>query len=759
MMIRSRSLLAAALFALLLSPVPAWSQTASSPLAVEMIIGDKAVRAEGSGNIRWTEDGAAYTAVEPSSDVEGGSDIVRYELPDGARRVIIAATDLVPPGSDAPLDIDDYALSPDGRRLLVFTNSKQFRRTRAFGDYWLVDLDGKSLRKLGGDAPASSLMYAEFSPGGGQIAYVRENNLYVEPTAGDTPPRALTSDGDDLIVNGLGDWVYEEEFGLAKAFAWSPDSGRIAYWRFDTSGVGTFYMMKNTGGQYSQPIPLQYPKAGTTNSAVQVGAVEIGSGRTTWFKLEGDPRQTYVPQMSWAGGSDAVFIQYANRLQNRYEVLLGDPATGATSTRFVEQDEAWVEPNETPTWLRDGDAFTWLSERDGWRHLYVVPRQGGQAELRTPGDFDVISMLAIEPADGWAYFIASPDNPTQRYLYRAALDGEPRVERVTPAGEAGSHSYNISPGARWAIHRFSTADTPPIADLIDLASQAPVRELVRNQPLRDLLAANPAPETEFMKLDIGDGVALDAWLMKPADFDPSRKYPILVYVYGEPFGVTVTDQWGGARSLWHRMLTQRGYLVASIDPRGTAQPKGRAWRKSIYRQVGILASADLAAGVREMMSERPYIDANRVGVWGWSGGGAMTMNAMFRYPDLYQVGIAVAGPADQLLYDTIYQERYMGLPEDNAAGYREGSPIHFAGNLKGDLLLIHGTLDDNVHYQNLEQLAARLIAANKPFDMMAYPDSAHGISTGQNTQVHLYNLMTRYLDENLMQRDVAIEPR
>jgi dipeptidyl-peptidase-4 len=759
MTIRSGSVFAAVLFAFVLLPTAASSQTAGTPLDVETIVGAKAVRAEGSGNIRWTEDGSAYMSLEDSTGIEGGSDIVRHDLPGETRRVIVAASDLIPQGEQAPLNIGDYALSPDGRKLLVFTNTRQFRRTKAFGDYWLLDLDRKTLRKLGGDAPPSSLMYADFSPDGTRIAYVRGNNLYVEPTSGEAPPRALTGDGDELIVNGLGDWVYEEEFGLAKAFAWSPDSRRIAYWRFDTSGVGTFYMVKNTGGQYSQPIPLQYPKAGTTNSAVRVGSVEIESGRTTWFDLEGEPRQNYVPQMSWAGGSDAVFIQYANRLQNRFEVRLGDPVTGATSMRFVEQDEAWVELNDAPTWLRDGDAFTWLSEREGWRHLYVVPKQGGQPELRTPGEFDVMSVLAIDEAGGWAYFIASPDNPTQRYLYRATLAGEPRVERVTPDGQAGWHGYDISPGARWAIHRFSTAETPPVASLVDLSDQTVVRELTRNQPLRDLLAANPAPETEFLRLHIGDGVTLDAWLMKPAGFDPSKSYPILFYVYGEPFGLTVTDQWGGERALWHRMLAQQGYLVASIDPRGTPQPRGRAWRKSIYRQVGILASADLAAGVREMLSERPYIDPDRVGVWGWSGGGAMTMNAMFRYPDLYKTGIAVAGPADQLLYDSIYQERYMGLPDDNPAGYRDGSPIHFAENLEGDLLLIHGTLDDNVHYQNLEQLAARLIAANKPFDMMAYPDSAHGISTGENTKVHLFSMMTRYLDENLMQRDVDIETR
>ncbi len=710
------------------------------------------VRGEGLRDSRWGEDGESYLAVEDAP--KGGQDIVRYRIRDGARTVVVPATALVPKGMDKPLAIDGYSWSPDHRLLLIQTNSKPFRRTNALADHWLYDTTTKALRKIGGDAAASSVLYASFSPDGRRIAYVYRNNLYVEPVEGGAPVQ-LTRDGDDYVVNGLADWVYEEEFSLHRAFEWSPDSTRIAFWRFDTRGVGTFFMIKNTGGQYSQPIPLQYPKAGTTNSAVTVGTVDVADGRTRWFKLEGDPRQNYVPQLSWAGGYDAVFLQQSNRLQNSYKVLLGDPATGAVKPVLVERDAAWVEANAAPEWLKGGRSFTWLSERDGWRHLYTIDRATGRATLRTPGSFDVIDLLKIDEKAGYAWFIASPDNPTQRYLYRTALSGAPKVERLTPAGQPGTHSYDIAPGAHWALHTVSRFDAPPVTDMLDLTRQVPLRTLVTNKPLARRIAETGLAPTEFFRVDIGGGTQLDGWLIKPADFDPAKRYPILFYVYGEPWGQTVADHWQGSQGLWHRMLAQSGYLVASIDPRGTASPRGRDWRKSIYRQIGIQASADYAAAVRKMLVDRPYIDPARIGIWGWSGGGAMTQNALFRYPELYKTGIAVAGPTDLRLYDTVYEERYMGLPEDNKDGYRNGSPITFADRLQGNLLLIHGTGDDNVHYQNQEQLADRLIRANRQFTMMAYPDRTHGIYEGENTTLHLYTLMTRYLETNLPPGGIA----
>ncbi|WP_322963404.1 S9 family peptidase [Sphingomonas fuzhouensis] len=724
--------------------VPASAQPI--PLSVEGIFGPKAVRTEAVRESRWGKDGESYLALENAPT--GGQDIVRYAIADGKRQVLVAAADLVPPGAKAPLDIDSYAWSPDDRWLLIQTNGKRFRRTHALSDYWLYDVANKRLHKIGVDAAPSTLLYATISPDSRRIAYVRGNNIYVEPIEGGAAT-ALTRDGDDYVVNGLADWVYEEEFGVHRAFEWSPDSRRIAFMRFDTKGVGTFDMIKNTGGQYSQVIPLQYPKAGTTNSAVTVGVVDMGDGATRWFKLAGDPRQNYVPQISWAGGPDALFIQQSNRLQNTYNVLLGDPATGAVKPIMVEKDAAWVEANAAPEWLKSGHAFTWLSERDGWRHLYTIDRATGRANLRTPGKFDVVELLNVDEKAGYAWFIASPDNPTQRYLYRTTLSGTPKVERLTPANQPGTHSYDIAPGEHWALHTVSRFDAPPVTDMLDMTRQQPLRTLAANAPLAKVVKDTGLPATEFFRVDIGGGTQLDGWLIKPPGFDPAKRYPILYFVYGEPWGQTVADRWAGSQGLWHRMLAQKGYLVASLDPRGTATPRGHDWRKSIYRQVGILASADYAAGVRKMLGTRPYIDPDRIGIWGWSGGGAMTQNALFRYPDLYKTGIAVAGPTDMKLYDTIYQERYMGLPQDNVEGYKNGSPITFADRLKGNLLLIHGTLDDNVHYQNQDQLVDRLIHFNKPFTMMAYPDRSHGIYEGENTSIHLYSLMTRYLETNL----------
>ncbi|MCP3736490.1 DPP IV N-terminal domain-containing protein [Sphingomonas sp. RP10(2022)] len=732
--------------ATLMMPAAAVAQTA--PLTLDRIFGKDAIPTDSVDGGEWTADGSGYVAIERSADVKDGSDLVRYDVARNTRSVQVAAHDLIVKDTGKPLRIEGYAWSNDGKRLLIFTNGQRFRRTRALGDYWLFDTTTKALRKVGGDAPAASLMYAEFAPDGQSIAYVRGNNLYVEATAGGAA-RKLTSDGNDLIVNGLGDWVYEEEFYLKKAWSWSPDSKRIAFWRFDTSGVGTFYMITNTVGQYSKPIPLQYPKVGTTNSAVRVGSVDVASGATQWIRLDGDPRQNYVPQMSWAGSSGQLFLQYANRLQNTYQVLLADPASGTTRPLFVERDAAWVEANENPTWLDGGRRFTWMSERDGWRHLYLASADGKRLDLRTPGKFDVVSLLQVDAKSGWAWFIASPDNPTQRYLYRATLTGKPRVERVTPGTQAGTHSYDIAPGAHWARHTVSGIDRAPVTDMVDLTTQTPVRVLARNAALQEVLSKEPLPPTEFVRLDLGKGVSVDARLLKPANFDPAKRYPVLFYVYGEPWGQTVADAWEGRTALWHRMLAERGYIVASIDPRGTNTPRGRDWRKIIYRQLGVIGPEDYAAGVRKLLGQRPYMDPARIGIWGWSGGGSSTLHAMFRFPDLFKTGIAVAAVSDQTLYDTIYQERYMGLPSDNAAGFKAGSPITYADGLKGNLLMIHGTGDDNVHYQNLEVLEDKLIAANKPFTMMAYPDRTHGIYEKPGTSLHLFSLMTRYLDTNL----------
>jgi len=739
------------LFAALLSRA-ATGDTSVKPLELPQIFGPSAVTLDRPAAIRWLAGGTAYSTLEKAADTDEGMDVVRYDAASGKRSIAVRASALMPPGATKPLDFTDHEWSPDGRMIMLKAAAAGARRNNPVSDCWVYDIRAGTLHQLGRDLKPGGLLHPEFSPDGTRVAYVADNNLYVELVNGQEPFR-LTSDGSDLILNARGDLAYEEEFALGKAFEWSPDSRRIAYWQFDTSGVGTFYLIRNTGGQYSTPIALRYPKPGTTNSAVRVGVVSVDAPETRWFTLVGDPRDNYVPRMTWAGNTE-VLIQHENRRQNTNHVLLGNAATAAVRPLMVERDDAWLLPSDHVHWMDGGSAFTWLSERDGWMHLYVVSRDGKHFDLRTPGEFDIVQVESIEAGSGYVYFTASPANVTQRFLYRATLRGPPKMERLTPRSQTGSHDYDIAPGAKWAIHTSTTFDQPPVVDVVRLPTHERQRVISDNPRMRALVSGTPRPRTDFFKIDIG-GTVLDAWMMKPPDFDAAKKYPLLMYVYSEPAGQTVIDRWGGDRHLWHALLAQRGYLIASVDSRGAAAPRGRDWRRSIYRQVGIQASADQAAAIHRMIAERPYIDGSRIGVWGWSGGGAMTLNALFRYPGLYAAGIAIASPTDQTLYNSIYQERYMGLPAENADGYRDGSPINFAQNLAGDLLIIHGTGDDNVHYQNAEQLVDRLIGLNKPFSMMAYPDRTHGIGEGVNTRLHLFSLATRFLDEHLAPAPVS----
>ena len=698
------------------------------------------------GPARWLDDGS-YTTVELSRAVDRAVEIVRYDARSGRRDVKVSATQLTPPTHTTPLLVEDYSWSADGSRLLIFTNSRRVWRQNTRGDYWVLDVGSGRLQQLGGDAPESTLMFAKFSPNGDRVGYVRRNNVYVEDLTSGRITQ-LTQDGSTTVINGTFDWVYEEELDLRDGFRWSPDGTRVAYWQLDASGVRDFYLINYTDSLYSFVTPIQYPKAGTTNSAGRVGVVSAGGGATTWFAIEGDPRNNYIARMEWAADSDEIIVQHLNRLQNTNRVLLGTAETGAVRTVFTDRDDAWLDVVDDLRWLDEGGRFTWVSERDGWRRVYIVPRDGETMTAITPPETDVMSVELISEADGWLYYMASPDNNTQQYLYRVPLTAGGSPKRISPV-DPGTHGYQISPDGRWAFHTYSTFDTPPVTSLVSLPDHRVVRTVVDNVRLRERLATLNTPETEFFRVDVGEGVELDAWMMRPHDFDPSRKYPIVFHVYGEPWNQTVLDRWGGSQLLWHSLLTEQGYIVASMDNRGTPAPRGRDWRKIVYGEIGTISSQDQANGARRIIADRPYVDGDRVGIWGWSGGGSSTLSAMFRYPDVYHTGISVAPVPDQRYYDTIYQERYMGLPQDNVEGYRDGSPITYADQLRGNLLIVHGTGDDNVHYQGTEALINRLIEHNKHFTMMAYPNRSHGIFEGRGTTRHLYGLLTRYLKENL----------
>ena len=717
-----------------------------SRLTVQRIFGANEFEPEHI-SVRWLEGENGYTTLEPSTDPAGGRDIVRHDPKTAATDSLVRAEHLVPPGRHAPLGLDDYEFSSDRSRLLIFTNSQRVWRTNTRGDYWVLDRTSHEIQKLGGEAPAASLMHAKFSPDGSRVAYVRANNIYVEDLHEHRIIRLTNSSSTDLI-NGTFDWVYEEEFGLRDGFRWSPDGNSIAYWQLDTTGVREFPLVNNTDSLYPRINPIKYPKVGETNAACRVGVVSAAGGETRWMNVAGDSRNQYIAFMEWAGNSEKIVLQQFNRHQNTVNILLADAHSGQVATILTEHDDAWIDQQEEMHWIHDNKEFLWQSERDGWRHIYKVSRAGGKPSLITSGDFDVIALIAIDDVSEWVYFIASPESPTQRYLFRVHPDGTGQA-RVTPTNEPGSHDYEISPNARWAIHRFSAFDKIPKTTLVSLPSHETVRVLADNKTLKGKVDALKKGRTEFFRVDIGGGIALDAWCIFPPDFDSNAKYPLLVHVYGEPAGQTVLDRWGGGNTLWHQMLAQYGYIVMSFDNRGTPAPRGRSWRKSVYHQIGVLAPRDQAAAVKEILRKRPYIDAGRIGIWGWSGGGSMSLNAIFKFPDLYKTAIAVAPVSNQRYYDTIYQERYMGLPGDNVDGFTQGSPINFAHQLQGNLLVIHGTGDDNCHYQGTEALINELIRHNKPFTMMAYPNRSHSISEGPNTTLHLRELMTRYLEQNL----------
>ena len=732
-----------------LAAIPAFAQRSDpSLLSLERLFSSEEFAGDSFKGERWIDGGAAYTKLEKSTTAKDKHDLVRYETESGTRSVLVSAERLISAGQTDQLDIENYAWSANGKKLLIFTNSKRVWRQNTRGDYWLLEFATGKLTRLGGDAKPSTLMFAKFSPDGALVGYVRDNNLYIE-NLGSGKITRLTSDGSRTIINGTFDWVYEEELDLRDGWRWSPDGKSIAYWQLDAEGVRDFYLINDTDELYPKIIPVQYPKAGTTNSAGRVGVVSAEGGATRWLEVPGDPRNNYIARMNWAASSSELVLQQLNRLQNTNRVFIGDARSGQVKNILTDRDDAWLDIHgDDIEWIESGKRFIWVSEQDGWRHVFLVSRDGGTQKLITNGAFDVITVEAVDEAGGWLYYTASPENATQRYLYRVRLDGQGKPERVTPMGQAGTHTYNVSPLAGWAFHTYSTFTTPPRIELVRLPQHATARVLVENEALKEKLGKLKPCAVEFFRVDVSDGVELDGWIIKPPNFDPSKKYPILFHVYGEPAGQTVVDRWGGPRSLWHQMLAQQGYLVASVDNRGTPAPRGRAWRKSIYRQIGSLSSQDQSAAARAIC-RRPYVDSSRVAIWGWSGGGEGSLSAIFRYPKVYGTAMAVAPVTDMRYYDTIYQERYMGLPQENAEDYKRCSPVTYADQLKGNLLVVHGTGDDNVHYQNTEALINALVAANKPFTMMAYPNRSHGISEGTNTTRHVYELLTRYLREHV----------
>ena len=668
----------------------------------------------------WLPDGSAYTTLE-SPPGASERELIHYDPATGTRTVLASLSHLTPPGATDPLTITGYQFSPDATWALLQTTD----------GFWTFEPATSTLSRV--DAGGSNTI----APDGHRILFTRGGNLHVHDLDA-AQTTQLTFNTAESISNGRA--------------AWSPDGNRVAFVQSDASGVRMRSMLVPTDPSYPELRQVRFARVGETITKLRVGVVDAEGREVRWISIPSPNEGFYLGQVSWAGNSKELLVEQFSRFRDERDFHIANVSTGEVTRIYHESDPAWViasyRLNAGLEWIRGGDSFLFLTEKDGWRHSYVYSREGREERLLTPGPSDVMERGPVDEGGGWFYFFASPGNATQRYLYRVRLDGAEAPERVTPENQPGSHFYDFSPNLRWAFHTYSTFDTPPVTELISLPDHRVVRVLEDNAEVRRRAEATISHPTAFLELDIGDGVVMDAWMIKPRDFDPSRRYPVFIYVYGEPHAQTVLDRWS-TRNIYHRAIADLGYLVVSIENRGTPAPKGAAWRRAPFPTIGVQSTEEHAAGVLEMGRMLPYVDLSRVGIWGWSGGGSNTLNSLFRRPDVYHVGIPVVPKPQPHLYNAWFQEIYMETLETNPEGYRVSAPLNYAEGLEGDLLIIHGTGETNTHLEIVEGLVDRLVELGKTFDYMTYPNRNHGLSEGEGTAVHLRMLMVRYLLEHL----------
>lgn len=708
-------------------------------IIVIAFIGGSTVKAQ-RGGINWTKDGNSYYQ-------NTGGEIVTVTLPKNDKKTIISKELLTPSSTNTPLSVRSFQLTDDGTKALIYTNTKRVWRQDSRGDYWVADITNNTLKQIGKGKPASSLMFAKFSPDGSKVAYVSEHNIYVEDLATNAI-KALTTNGTARMINGTFDWVYEEEFGCLDGFKWAPDGKSIAYWQIDATKIKNFLMINNTDSIYSFNVPVEYPKVGQDPSACKIGVVDIATAKTNWLAVPGDNVQHYIPRMDWIPNTNEVILQQLNREQNESKLFVANATTGNVIEIYNEKNNSWIDAQDDFVWLNSNKEFVYQSEKDGYTHLFRISRDGKKETLITKGDYDVISVNLIDEKNNVVYFTASPNNATQKYLYKTKLDGKGKLEMVTPSVLPGTHSYSISPNGLFARHSYNSSVVSPVTEWMNFKTNQPLtmdgsitNQLAKQQPIKN--------KVEFFKVTTEDGVEMDGWMKKPDNFDATKKYPVVFYVYGEPASQTAADVWGaGSNRLYVGDMAKDGYIYISMDNRGAPVPKGTAWKKAIYKNIGVINIRDQAMATKKLLATYSFMDKDRVAVHGWSGGGSSTLNLLFQYPEIYQTGIAVAAVANQLTYDNIYQERYMGTPFPSTEAYVKGSPITYAKNLKGNLLYIHGTGDDNVHYQNAEMLINELVKNKKTFQLMSYPNRTHGISEGAGTSQHLALTYTKFLKEN-----------
>ncbi|PWA07003.1 S9 family peptidase [Flavobacterium laiguense] len=633
--------------------------------------------------------------------------------------------------------IDSYTFDSSEKQLLIACNSNQIFRHSFTADYFLYDIAAKTLTKLFD----FQVQEPAFSPDGTKIAYAKENNLYIYDLAS-KKSTAITTDGKkNAVINGITDWVYEEEFAFVRAFDWSKDSKKIAYIRFDESEVPEFSMSIFQKSLYPTIETFKYPKAGEKNSVVSLHMYDAASNATKKVDL-GNYNDFYIARLQWTNDNNVLSAQVLNRHQDNLDLLFVDGTTAIAKVVLNEKDKAYVDVTDNLTFLQD-NSFIWTSEKDGFNHIYVYDKTGKLKNQVTKGNWEVTSYYGFDEKTKTVFYQSVENGSINRDVYRIALDGK---NKIRLSKNVGGNAATFSPNFQYYINTFSSASQPTIYTLNESKAGKEIQVIENNQDLAAKLKGYNLPSKEFFVLKTEKGNELNAWILKPTDFDASKKYSVLMFQYSGPGSQQVVNQWGSSNEYWFMMLAQQGYIVACVDGRGTGF-KGADFKKVTQLQLGKYEVEDQIDAAK-VLGNYPYVDKSRIGIFGWSFGGFMASNCIFQGADVFKMAIAVAPVTNWRFYDSIYTERYMQTPQENASGYDQNSPINHVGKLKGKFLLIHGSADDNVHVQNSMQMMEALIQANKQFDSQIYPDKNHGIYGGK-TRIQLYNKMTNFIKENL----------
>lgn len=678
--------------------------------------------------LRSMNNGTEYT-------VQDGKKIIRYSYKSGE------VVDTLFDGAKSTPEIafSNYTFSGDEKKILLETGSKPIYRHSKTAKYWIYDLGSQELKPLSGDDKQE---VASFSPDGTKVAFVRDNNLFWTDLSTGRETQ-VTFDGEfNHIINGKADWVYEEEMlGQSKAYEWAPTSDALAFYRTDESQVKEYHMNRFDGNLYPTVYSYKYPKAGETNSVVSVHVYNLNDGKTATMDI-GPEKDQYVALIRWNAVNGKLMVYRVNRLQNNFDLLMCDAATGASNVAYNEKNDRYIDisykQNITP--LSDGDRFIVRSEKDGYMHLYLYSLTKGLLNRITEGEWEVTQMLGVDEKSGKVYFISTEGSPLRRALYSVKLNGKGKT-RITP--KEGVYDISFSNGFKYFISYFSSADTPPFISL-HTADGKLVRVLEDNKELQERIKEYQLPLREFFTFKTSEGIELNGYMLKPNNFDPNKKYPVFMTQYSGPGSQTVMDNWGVS---WESALVEQGYIVVSVDGRGTGA-RGEDFKKVTYGQLGKYEVIDQIEAAKYLQT-LPYVDPARIAIYGWSYGGFMASSCILKGADVFKCAIAVAPVTSWRYYDTIYTEVYNGLPQDNAAGYDDNSPVNFAGLLKGKFLIIHGSADDNVHPQNSYELVSALVREGKQFDMFIYPDKHHGMGPDRRFYDNVINKMILYINENL----------